>query len=147
MNLDERLRDLCQQGMRTHAESLATAALKNEPVEAVTVDDSRVHVDTSHFRGVHQLKPDRQGNLDVYSQGEYAYKSDAVELSFSTVTMNERAHDRAQEALAARNDPDSQTTDDGHPRPEDSPSPTPDAATTAPDSPTTSPIGFLKRLL
>lgn len=147
MNLDERLCDLCQQGMRTQAESLAKAALTNEPVEAVEIDDPHVHVDTPHFRGVHQLKTDRQGDLDVRSRGEYTYMSDAVELSFSTATMHERAHARAQDTLAAQSEPDSQAADDDHPHPEDSASPTPDAVATAPDRQTTSPVGFLKGLL
>lgn len=149
MNLDERLRDLCQRGMRTQAESLAKAALKNEPVEAVVIDEPYVQVDTPRFRSVHQLTTDRQGELTIRSRGEYTYKSDTVELSFSTATMNERTYVRAQDALAAQSETDSQTAHDDHPLPGegDSVSPTPDAATIAPDRPKTSPVGFLKGLL
>lgn len=153
MNLDERLGDLCQQGQRTHAESLAKAALTNEPVKEVVIDDAQVHVETPRFRGVHQLTTDRTGDVDVRSQGEYTYTNGAVELSFSTATMNQRAYDRAQDALAVRNGTNPQATDadppldDNHPFPEDSSLADPDTIVTSPDRPVTSPVAFLKGLL
>lgn len=147
MDLDERLCNLCQQGERSQAESLAKAVLKNEPVQEVVVDETHVHVDTPRFHGVHRLTTDRQGSVAVHVRGEYMYKSDTVKLSFSTATMNQQAHARTQAQLDIRNNAESQTAEDGQ-APTDDPSPSePDIAANTAERQATSPIGFLKGLL
>lgn len=146
MNLDERLRNLCQQGKRAQAVMLAGAACRNEPVEAIAIDDTLVHIDTPRFHGIHRLTTDRRNDLDVRSYGEYTYKSDTVELSFSTATVHPQAYDRILDDLASRNGADPQTDDDTRPFPEETNPPASEAAPTAPARSRTSPIGFLKGL-
>lgn len=147
MNLDERLRDLCKQGKRTQAESLARAVLTNEPVQEVVIDHPHIYVDTPRFRGSHRLQTDPQGAADIHSRGEYAYKSDSVELSFSTATMSQRAFDRVQESLAVRNGTEPHDYNDEQTLPKDPAPAEPDAAANAAERPTTSPVGFLRGLL
>lgn len=146
MNIDERLRDLCQQDKRTQAVVLAQAACKNEPVEGITIDDTLVHIDTPRFQGVHQLTTDRRGELDVRSHGEYTYKSDAVELSFSTAAVHPHAYDRVLKELAVRDGADPQADDDAHHLPEDPDPSASEAAVNTPPRPSPSPVGFLKGL-
>lgn len=146
MDLDERLLDLCDQGKRAQAQELAKAALKNEPVEAVVIADPHAQVDTPRFRGVHQLTTDYEDEIEVCPQGKYTYKSDAVELSFSTVTMNEQISGRVEEALTEQSDTDPQAANDDQSIPGNSASSDPAATATALDRPTTSPVDFLKGL-
>ena len=146
MNLEERLRNHCDRRERAQAESLAKAVLKNEPIWEVGINETHVHVDTPRFRGVHRLRTDRQGTVDVHLEGDYTYKSDSVELSFSTATMNQRAYDRAQAHLAVRNSADPQAVDDGQ-TPSDESSPFEPDATTAAERRSVSPVRFLKGLL
>lgn len=111
MNLEERLRDLCERSKRAQAESLAKAALANESVDAVTIDDTDVHVETPRFRGVHRLQTDHEGVVDVHTAGEYTFKSDLVKLSFSTISIPPQADDLVQESLDTLNDADPNDTD------------------------------------
>lgn len=116
MNLEERLVDLCESDKRAQARSLAQAALANEPVEAVVSDDDVVRIETPNFRGVHRLRTDRGGAVDVVTAGEYTFESDLVSLSFSTTGVTPRAYDRVQEVVARLNDEDpSASSDDDEP--------------------------------
>lgn len=114
MNLEERLRDLCEAGERNQAKSLALGALANERVQSVALDDDVVRLATPNFRGVHRLRTDGRGRVDVHPAGEYTFESDDVDLSFSTTGMTPGASDLVQERVADLNEERSRaSTDDG----------------------------------
>jgi len=95
MNLASRLQDLCDRGKRNDAITLAKATLQNTRDVRVEVDDADVHVYTDRFEGTHGWYVNSFDEVVVEQQGEYTYREDGVELSFSTVTMNDRAHELA----------------------------------------------------
>lgn len=150
MNLEERLHDLCESGKRAQAKSLAQAALANEAVEAVVLDDDLVRIETPNFRGVHRLQTDSRGVVGVRPAGEYTFESDLVSLSFSTTAVTPRAYDRVQETVARLSDdaPDASTDDhqhDGEPVPATGSDPA-DSGQNSPDPPDRFRAGLLKGL-
>lgn len=142
MTLEGRLRDLCDQGNRPQATSLAKAALANERIDAVVLDHDTVHIETPRFRGVHQLRPDEQGRVHVQTAGEYTFLSDLVALTVSTIAVPPRAADRLRDVLADLND-DAQP-DDGSVRPGATAPVSPTADVDTPDPPARSPVDILK---
>ncbi|WP_338727387.1 hypothetical protein [Haladaptatus sp. DJG-WS-42] len=99
MNFDERFGDLFERGEREQARELAKAVLRNEPVNSIEVTDTVVHVQTPSFYGTHQVTTDRDGVIDIQRQGTYRYKSEAIDLSFTTKTMTDAAYDQARARL------------------------------------------------
>ncbi|MFC6734059.1 MULTISPECIES: hypothetical protein [unclassified Haladaptatus] len=117
MNFDERFGQLLTHGDRDQAQTLAKAILRNEPVVAVKVTDSEVHVETPSFRGTHAVSVDNFGKVTIHQQGAYRYKSERIDLSFKTLTMNEKAYEQAQAHLTEEDEestaePETQVTDE-----------------------------------
>ncbi|WP_336359198.1 hypothetical protein [Haladaptatus sp. ZSTT2] len=112
MTFDERLRELHQQGNHEQARTLAKAILRNEAVTRVEVTPDIVRVETPHFRGTHQVTADSFDGIDVQHHGTYQYKSQDIDLSFATKTMNQAAYDLALVQLT-----DYETPADDEPEP------------------------------
>lgn len=102
--LEGRLRQMCLRGDRADAVTLAKAYLHGTDDVTVAVDESVVTVETGQFRGTHEWYRTSTGRFVVSQQGEYIYDPEGVDLSFSTATMNDVAHDRAVAELEARLD-------------------------------------------
>lgn len=111
MNFDERFADLFKRGERDQAKELAKAILRNEPVNSVEVTDSAVNVQTPSFHGTHQVTTDSYGAVEIQRQGTYRYKSDAIDLSFTTKTMTDEAYDKAHTRLMEQSDRESNTVE------------------------------------
>lgn len=77
VTFEERLKELCDRGDRLDAVTAAKATLQSTREVEVTVDDSSVVVETSHFRGVHpwtvdaRVEPviDRRGGTGAPTRG------------------------------------------------------------------------------
>jgi hypothetical protein len=105
--LESRIEELVADGSRRDAAELATAALKNDAVVDVSVDDDAVTVETRRFRGVHDVRRDGDRPL-VVQQGEYEVKGD-LDFEFATATMHDDALDAARAELRA---PDADDAED-----------------------------------
>lgn len=109
MTLERRLQDLVAERNHEQAVTLAKAAMKNEVVVDVVVDDEAVFVETPRFRGVHRWWTDPEGRVRLGGRGTYHCTCDGVDLAFSTMRIHPAAHDRAIERLRERTAADSGT--------------------------------------
>ncbi|WP_336360924.1 hypothetical protein [Haladaptatus sp. ZSTT2] len=109
MNFAERFGDLFERGEREQARELAKAVLRNEPVNSVEVTDTAVHVETPSFHGTHQVTTTNGGAAEIQRQGTYRYKSEAIDLSFTTKTMTDEAYEQASARLAEQGTHESNT--------------------------------------
>ncbi|WP_338728524.1 hypothetical protein [Haladaptatus sp. DJG-WS-42] len=95
MTFDERLQELYQQGNHEQARTLAKAVLRNESNTRVEISSEIVRVETPHFRGTHRIAVNQSGVMGVEHHGTYQYKSQEIDLAFTTRTMNQAAYDQA----------------------------------------------------
>lgn len=102
VNFEERIKELCDRGDRLDAVTIAKANFQSSREVEVTVDDSSVVVETSHFRGVHPWTVAARDEPVIDRRGEYRYTDEGIELAFPTATLNRRAFERAQAAIDAR---------------------------------------------
>ncbi|MFC6992430.1 hypothetical protein ACFQH3_12135 [Haladaptatus sp. GCM10025707] len=149
MTFDERLRELHQQGDHDQARTLAKAVLRNEAVTRVEVSPELVRVETPHFRGTHRIAVDQVGVMSIQHHGTYQYKSQEIDLSFATKTMNQAAYDQAVAHLTDQTKPahderkpNAETTA----RPDASPPNDENRSVDDPDDTSPNPVAFLKQL-
>ena len=122
ITLEERLVSLVQANRHEEAIELARAALKNDGVVEVSVEEDTVVVETTRFRGTHPIG-DEDGRPVLRSEGEYTLKDERFTTTFRTRTVNEEARERAEEALEPEQDESEETTEDDEATEEETESP------------------------
>ena len=100
----DRIAELCAQGEREMAETLAREVLKNDDLVDISVEGDEVIVETDMFIGTHAVEegPKRP---TMHERGEYELKHDDVQLVVTSRQPDDEVERRAQALL-----PDSEDT-------------------------------------
>ena len=94
----DRIAELCAQGEREMAETLAREVLKNDDLVDISIEGGEVIVETDMFIGTHAVEegPDRP---TMHEQGEYELKRDDVQLVITTHQTDDEVERKARELL------------------------------------------------